>query len=121
MHRKSIALRLAFMFSAVALAAFALIGLAVHELLTRELGRHQQEQVRDRIEDLRYMLVRGRATDLIDRVHEKIAALTSDGRTRYWLWSDDPVWRYGEDAREMAELTRAHRGVTLLRAGRGAA
>ncbi|MEO8314717.1 MAG: heavy metal sensor histidine kinase [Pseudomonadota bacterium] len=114
LHRKSIALRLALMFSAVALAGFALIGLAVHELLARELQRHQQEQVHDRLEDLRYMLVRGRATDLVERVQDKIAALTSDGRTRYWLWSDDPEWRYGDDARRIMDLTRTHVGITLL-------
>jgi len=113
-------MRLAAMFSAVALASFALIGFAAHELLARDLARHQQELVEDRIEDLSYMLVRGRSTDLMDRVHEKIAALTGDGRTQYWLWSEDPAWRYGTDARHMAEVTRASRGVLLMTAGTGA-
>ncbi len=49
MRRPSIALRLALMFSAVALAGFALIGLAVHELLSRDLARHQQEQEEPKI------------------------------------------------------------------------
>jgi len=107
------------MFSAVALAGFALIGLAVHELLARNLARHQQELLDDRIEDLSYMLVRGRATDLVDRVHEKIAALTGDGRTQYWLWSEDPAWRYGADAQHMASVTRASHGMLLMPIGAG--
>jgi two-component system heavy metal sensor histidine kinase CusS len=117
MRRPSIALRLALMFSAVALAGFALIGLAVHELLSRDLARHQQEQVADRVADLRFMLEHGRSADLVDRVHDKIAAVTSNGRTRYWLWSEDPVWRFGADAGRMAEITRAHPGVLLLKDG----
>jgi two-component system heavy metal sensor histidine kinase CusS len=116
-RRPSIALRLAIMFSAVALAGFALIGFAVHELLARDLARHQQEQVADRVTDLRFMLEHGRSVDLVDRVHDKIAAVTSNGRTRYWLWSDDPVWRYGDDAARMADLTRAQPGVLRLKTG----
>ncbi len=73
------------MFSAVELASFALIGFAVHELLSRDLARHQQEQVADRLADLRFMLEHGRSVDLVDRVHDKIAAVTSNGRTRYWV------------------------------------
>lgn len=117
MQRRSIALRLAIMFSTVVLVGFALIGFAVHELLTRDLARHQQEQVADRIADLRFMLEHGRTAELVDRVHDKIAAVTSNGRTRYWLWSDDPVWRYGDDARRMAEITRAQPGVLRLKTG----
>lgn len=117
MSRHSIALRLALMFSAVALAGFALIGFAVHELLARNLARHQQELVDDRIEDLDYMLVHGRSTDLADRVRDKIAALTGDGRTRYWLWSEDPAWQYGSDAARMAEATRKAQGPLLLPVG----
>jgi two-component system, OmpR family, heavy metal sensor histidine kinase CusS len=117
MHNKSIALRLAIMFSAVALAGFALIGFAVHKLLAHDLARHQQEQVYDRLENLRYMLVHGRATDLVDRVHDKITDLTSEGHTRYWLWSDDPLWRYGDDARQMSDITRNRDGIFLMALG----
>jgi len=119
LRRQSIALRLALMFSAVALTVFALIGFAVHELLSRDLARHEQEQVADRIADLRFMLERGRTPELIDRVHDKIAAVTSNGRTRYWLWSDDPVWRYGDEAGRMAQITRAQPGILLLKVAPG--
>ena len=111
----SIALRLALMFSAVALAGFALIGFAVHELLAHDLARHQQEQADDRLENLRYMLVHGRATDLVDRVHDKISALTSDGRTRFWMWSEDPAWCYGDESRRLADATRGQRGIIFLK------
>jgi len=105
---------LALMFSAVALASFALIGFAVHELLSRDLARHQQEQVADRLADLQFMLEHGRSVDLVDRVHDKIAAVTSNGRTRYWLWSEDAVWRYGDDAERMADITRSKPGLLRL-------
>jgi two-component system heavy metal sensor histidine kinase CusS len=117
MARRSIALRLALMFSAVALAGFALIGFAVHELLARNLARHQQELVQDRIEDLGYMLEHGRATDLADRVRDKIVALTGDGRTRYWLWSGDPAWRHGTDAEHMSQITHDTGSMVLLTVG----
>jgi len=119
MQRRSIALRLAGMFSAVALAGFALIGLAVHELLARNLAHHQQELVDDRIQDLSYMLEHGRSADLVDRVHDKIAALTGDGRTQYWLWSEDPAWRYGVDPRNIAEVTRSASGMLRMPVGAG--
>jgi two-component system heavy metal sensor histidine kinase CusS len=103
--RNSIAWRLALMFSLASLAGFLLIGLALHEVLARELKRQQQEQVQARVEDLSYLLVRGRATDLAARARDKIDVLSSSHRVRYWLWSADPAWTYGEGAERMARLT----------------
>jgi two-component system heavy metal sensor histidine kinase CusS len=110
----SISLRLALMFSVAALAGFLLIGFALNEVLARELVRQQREQVMDRLEDLRYLLVRGRADDLASRARDKIEALSGNRRVRYWLWSADAKWVYGDGAERMAMLTRGQSKVLQL-------
>jgi len=99
------------MFSAAALAGFLLIGLTLRVVLDRELARQQQEQVQARLLDMRYLLERGRSTDLAQRAKDKIETLSSTGRARYWLWSEDPVWRYGPDAQALVALTHGRRTV----------
>lgn len=110
----SISLRLALMFSLVALAGFLLIGLSLRMVLDRELARQEQEQVQARLLDMRYLLERGRSTDLAQRARDKIETLSSTGRARYWLWSEDPRWRYGADAERLASLTHGRRRVLPL-------
>ena len=110
----SISLRLALMFSLAALVGFLLIGVALHEVLERELTRQQREQVQDRVEDMRYLLVVGRADNLAQRARDKIEALTGNRRVRYWLWSADAAWIYGDGAERMAMLTRGKSSVQQL-------
>jgi two-component system heavy metal sensor histidine kinase CusS len=96
--RNSIAIRLAAMFAAAALVAFALLGGALHRVLSGELARHQQAQIDGRLEDMAYMLEHGRAAGLGERIRDKLDTLgAADPRTRSWLASDDPAFRYGED------------------------
>lgn len=113
--RRSIAGRLALMFAAAAVAVFAVTGIALHHVLARELDRYQAEQLQGHIEDIRYMLVHGRSPELALHAKEKMDELGgADGRTRYWLWSDDPAWRHGEGARAMAEAATARAGVAAV-------
>lgn len=106
------------MFALAALAGFALIGVAVHEVLGRELARHQQEEVRGRLEDVRYMLVHSRASGLAQRTREKMEALASaNGRTRFWMWSEALGYRYGIDAEQVTAQLRGQRGVVNLPLG----
>ncbi|MGJ7508758.1 heavy metal sensor histidine kinase [Variovorax sp. GT1P44] len=96
--KNSIAIRLALMFAIAALAGFALLGGALHRVLSNELARHQQEQIDARLEDMAYMLQHGRAPNLGERIRDKLDTLNSaDARTRSWMWSEDPAFRYGED------------------------
>ncbi|MBV8605776.1 MAG: heavy metal sensor histidine kinase [Pelomonas sp.] len=100
----SIAWRLALAFSVAALLGFALSAAMLRTASQNAIERLQALQAHDRIEDLRYLLERGRATDLAQRARDKIETLSRDGRTRYWLWCDtDPAWRYGPDAEALAQ------------------
>ncbi|WP_213956132.1 MULTISPECIES: heavy metal sensor histidine kinase [unclassified Variovorax] len=96
--RKSIAVRLALMFAAAALLAFAMIGGALHHVLSNELVRHQQEQISARLEDMVYMLQHGRSADLGERIQEKLDTLdAADSHTHSWMWSENPSYRFGGD------------------------
>jgi len=113
--RRSIAGRLALMFAAVAVAVFAVTGMALHHVLARALDRYQAEQLQGHIEDIRYMLVRGRSPQLLQHAKEKMDELGSaDGHTRYWLWSDDTAWRHGDGAQAMTEAAIARAGRPVI-------
>ena len=101
--RNSIAVRLALMFAAAAMAGFALVGASLHRVLSHELVRHQEEQIDARLEDMAYILQHGRAAKLGERMREKLETLSSaDTRTRFWMWSEDPAFRYGADMPQLA-------------------
>ena len=72
-------------------------------MLAHELLRHQQEELAARLEDMSYMLQHGRAANLGERIREKLETLSAaDTRTRFWMWSEDPAFRYGEDMPQLA-------------------
>ncbi len=88
--KSSIAVRLSLLFAVVALLVFVLIALLLNVVMQKELQRHQFEQIQSRAEDMRYMLLHVRPPDIAQRARERIDALTpSDGRARYWLWSEE--------------------------------
>ncbi|WP_431275147.1 heavy metal sensor histidine kinase [Variovorax ureilyticus] len=114
--RNSIATRLALMFAAAALAGFALLGFALHQVLAGELARHQQAQIDARLEDISYMLQHGRAPNLGERIRDKLDTLgAADPRTRTWMWSEDPAYRFGEDAADMVAAIDAGRDTVEVR------
>jgi two-component system heavy metal sensor histidine kinase CusS len=116
--RNSIAIRLAAMFAAAALVAFALLGGALHRVLSGELARHQQAQIDGRLEDMAYMLEHGRAAGLGERIRDKLDTLgAADPRTRSWLASEDPAFRYGEDLPLVAAAIEAGRDSVELPVG----
>ena len=87
------------MFALASIVGFALIGAALHHVLARELARHQDEQIATRMADLSYVLEHSRSPDLGERLRIKLDTLESAGpRTRVWMWSEDPAFRYGKDA-----------------------
>lgn len=113
--RNSIAVRLALMFAAAALAGFAVLGGALHHVLSKEFENHQREQLDARLEDMAYMLQHSRASNLGERIRDKLDTLvTDDSRTRSWLWSDDPSFRYGDGAQQvMAALDAGRESIEL--------
>ena len=105
--RSSIAVRLATLFALVAFAGFALISVTLYWVLERELFRHQREQIQSRMDDMHYSLLHVRAPDIAGRIIAKIEALTpEDGRNRYWLGSNAPEFRYGQDLDQVLAVTQ---------------
>ncbi|WP_198971332.1 heavy metal sensor histidine kinase [Xylophilus sp. ASV27] len=120
MARNSIALRLALMFAVAAFAALALIGLVLHQVLGHELRRHQREEIGGQFEGLQYMLVHSRSPQLAAHVRERLDSLASSRDTHFWLWSEDPAFRYGDAPAGVADATRGAAGIVSLRTGSGA-
>lgn len=104
--KSSIAVRLAMLFAVVAVVGFSLIALALNVVMKTELERHQFEQIQSRTEDMRYMLMHSHPPGIAKRAKEKIEALSpSDGRARYWLWSEAPEFRYGDGLHQVLDVT----------------
>ena len=113
--QSSIAVRLALLFAVVALVAFSLIALVLNLVINSELERHQYEQIQSRTEDMRYMLLHARAPGIAQRVKEKLDALSPpDGRVRYWMWSSDPQFQYGEGLQAAVDETAGKAGMVDL-------
>lgn len=112
--RPSIALRLAGLFAATALLGFALIGLVLHQVLEHELRRHQREELRSRMDAVQYMLVNSRSPDLAAHARTRLASVSSAPDLRFWLWSEDPAFRYGRGAEMMAAATRGRSGLVRI-------
>jgi two-component system heavy metal sensor histidine kinase CusS len=110
--RLSIAARLALLFGGVAMLGFVLIALVLHLVMKHELERHQLEQIQSRMEEMRYMMEHARAPGIAGRVKEKLDAISpSDGRARYWMWSDDAEFRYGLQLERVMGETAGKNGV----------
>ncbi|XAH23406.1 heavy metal sensor histidine kinase [Xylophilus sp. GW821-FHT01B05] len=118
--RNSIAVRLALMFAVAAFAGFALIGLVLHQVLNHELRRHQREEIAGRLEGVQYMLVHSRSPQLAAHAQDRLASLNASKDVRFWLWSDDPAFRYGDAPEQVAQATRNAPGIVKIQAGSGA-
>ena len=110
--RNSIATRLALMFAPRALVAFALIGVALHRVLStssRTTSRQKTKPARRHA----YMLQHGRAPNLGERIRDKMDTLgAADPRTRSWMLSEDLAFRYGkglEEERQCGGCGAGHR------------
>lgn len=113
--KTSIAVRLALLFAVVTIVAFCLFALVLNAVMKSELERHQFEQIQSRTEDMRYMLMHSRPPGIAKRAKEKIEALSpSDGRARYWMWSEDPEFRYGNGLQKVLDLTAPPAGMVNL-------
>ncbi|MDR2991641.1 MAG: heavy metal sensor histidine kinase [Burkholderiaceae bacterium] len=99
----SIAARLAAMFALVVLAGFTLLSVALYYAFQHELARHQREAVQDRLEGVRYLLVHDRSPQLAQFVRKDIQNIAQvNPNARFWMWSEDPAYRYGDGAERIA-------------------
>ena len=113
--KSSIAARLAFLFGGVAVLGFVLIALGLNLVMKNELERHQFEQIQSRVEEMRYRLQHARPPGFAARAKEKLDALTpADGRAKYWMWSEDPQYRYGTEVERVMEATQGKKGMVQL-------
>lgn len=92
----SISQRLAAMFAIASFIMLAVLGIAMHGLLKRELERHQVNELQARWQMHKPTILRND-----DAVHWQIicskfdGALTDNTRVRLWVLSDDSRFRYG--------------------------
>lgn len=93
----SISRRLAVMFAISSFVLLVLISVALHELLERELLRHQRGELNTRLELNRPLIVKIVRAEDWAHVRNKFEAMTpADGRIEYRILSDDPRFTYGE-------------------------
>ncbi|QQP96454.1 heavy metal sensor histidine kinase [Lysobacter enzymogenes] len=103
----AIAHRLAAMFAAAALLVFALVGIALYQVLESQVVRYQHAELETK---LRYVAGSVAACDMRERwykVEDKVEYLTSSDRsTKIWAWSGDRGFRIGPGVPKV-ETTRA--------------
>ncbi|HMN46142.1 MAG TPA: heavy metal sensor histidine kinase [Povalibacter sp.] len=93
----SISRRLAVMFAISSFVLLALISVALHELLERDLLRHQRAELNTRLEVNRPLIVKTVRAEDWTHVRNKFEAMTpADGRIEYRILSDDPRFTYGD-------------------------
>jgi two-component system heavy metal sensor histidine kinase CusS len=93
----SITRRLAGMFALAALAAYALIGAVLYQVLDHELTQHQDDELRANLQNTAYSVAHVADTERWARVQTRMDAMTpADGRVRFWVLSDDPRFQYGK-------------------------
>lgn len=97
--RIPIAKRLAAMFAVAALVVFFCSAVALRHALEVALERQQSEELEIRQAVLEHMIYRRANAADWALVHEKLGAVApADGSARYWVFSDDPRFRYGDMA-----------------------
>jgi two-component system heavy metal sensor histidine kinase CusS len=107
----SITARLVVMFAAATLITFAAIGAALYVVLQHELIQHQDQELSTNLQNLQYSIQRVDTLDRWTRVQAKMDTLTpSDGRTRFWVLSDDPRFQYGKGLAAMQNMIRNEDG-----------
>src|ERR1035437_1730771 len=99
---RSIAVRQAVMFAAVALLLLSLLGYALDRELAAVLQHQQIEQLDTTFQDIDYVLKRLRPPDR---------------STRYWILSDDPQIRYGDALAEIVGFSQGASSIGELRIG----
>jgi two-component system heavy metal sensor histidine kinase CusS len=93
---RSIARRLAFMFAAVALFVFTLIGTGLFLVLRTQLELHLRESLDDRTQIARIIVYHAVTPEKWKMAREKLTDMTPrDGVTLYSVWSADSSYHFG--------------------------
>jgi two-component system heavy metal sensor histidine kinase CusS len=94
----SISQRLAAMFALASFVTLAVLGFAMHGLLERELGRHQDNELQARWQMYKPIVARNDEVMYWDHVRSKFDnSISENNRVSLWVFSDDPRFRYGSD------------------------
>ncbi len=115
----SISQRLAVMFAAASFIMLAVLGIAMHGLLKRELERHQVHELQARWEMHKPMIRRNDDAEHWHIVQNKLdGILPENGRVQVWVLSDDPRFRYGPplSAQQLSTIPAAGLGQLALSA-----
>ena len=100
----SIAWRLSAMFAAVAVLIFALVGVALQQVLRTELERQQLNELSTKFHLGEQLIEHCPNASKWDFVQARLDGLSpGDDSTEYWALSADPRFRYG-DAEKLATL-----------------
>jgi two-component system heavy metal sensor histidine kinase CusS len=92
----SISQRLATMFAAASFVTLAVLSFAMHGLLERELGRHQNNELRARWEMYKPLVLRNQEAQHWQHVRAKFdSSISENNRVSVWVLSDDSRFRYG--------------------------
>ncbi len=92
----SISQRLAAMFAVTALTVFAVIGVALHGFLKRELERHQVAELTTLFEVNEVLIKKARGVEGWQYLQGRFDAVApGSGRTRFFVYSDDSRFCYG--------------------------
>ncbi|MBI1180240.1 MAG: heavy metal sensor histidine kinase [Alphaproteobacteria bacterium] len=112
---RSLAVRLAWMFALAALTIFLLVGVALHHVLSSELGYHEAAELATRMEVIQHLVSRTTTLEKWLRVHEKLDALApGDASTRVWALSRDPLFEYGDAPGTLRTRLLSARGLDQM-------
>lgn len=106
---RSIARRLALMFAATGFLVFGLSGVVLNSLLRDELERHERTELDSRTTVFVPLLTSTTDPTRWPMVLAKLeAAMPAEGAARFWMLSDDPRLRYGDQqiAQQVAQQGR---------------
>jgi two-component system heavy metal sensor histidine kinase CusS len=110
MRRATIAWRLSAMFAGVALLIFALVGIALQQVLRGELDRQQHNELDTKFRIGAQLVEHCTEADKWHFVTARLDGLgDGDAGSQFWVLSEDPRFRYG-DAATLAALQEAAGG-----------
>ena len=113
--RRSITARMVLMFALCVLALFTVIGGVLYGVLSRELVRHQNDELNTNLQNMRYSIERFGDLEHWPRLQTKMDTLTpADGSVRFWVLSDDPRFLYGKGLDEMERVNQGEAGHGTL-------
>ncbi|MFT4048027.1 MAG: heavy metal sensor histidine kinase [Solimonas sp.] len=111
----SIAWRLSLMFAAVAVLIFALVGMALHQVLRSELDRQQLNELGTKFHLGEQLIEHCDSVAKWEFVRARLAGLSpGDDSTQFWALSGDPRFHFGSDERLAALRTAVPDGFSRL-------